>query len=155
MYGSGRWGHAMRQATISGFGDAVAEVTDIMERFGYGHCALCLDDLWSVRDRTVFHDRGSHDADSALDWAQCAVLNDECVTRIVLVSAVSGDVREPREDDIAYFGRAVRVFGEHGVDIVDWILHDGDTYRSMAFTVDPDGAWGGLAAHGGTPTGAT
>ena len=40
----------------------------------------------------------------------------------------------------------VSVFGEYGIEVVDWLLYDGDAYRSMAFTVDPDGAWGGPAA---------
>lgn len=135
-----------KQMTIAGFEDAVGVLMGLRDRFGYGHCAVCLDDLWCVRDLTAFTDVEHHDADTALDWASCAILNDAAISKLVLLSCVTDDVRRPREDEITSYGRIRAVFGERGVEVLDWILYDGENFRSMAFTVDPDEAWGGLAS---------
>lgn len=136
----------MMQKLLAGFGGAIGEVTEIRDAFGYGHSAVCLDDLWGVRDLTIFTDPDRHDCWTALEWAHCAILNDEQISRVVLLSGVTGDVSGPFEDDIVAYGRMRASFAERGVEMVDWLLFDGESYRSMAFTVDPDEAWGGLAS---------
>lgn len=138
-------GAMMKQKLMAGFGDAVGEVTGIRDTFGYGHSAVCLDDLWGVCDFTVFTDPQRHNCWTALEWAHCAILNDERISRVVLLSGVTGDVSGPVEDDIVEFARMRSSFAQHGVEMLDWILFDGDTYRSMAFTVDPEDAWDGIS----------
>lgn len=134
----------MKQKLMAGFDDAVVEVTGIRVTFGYGHSAVCLDDLWGVCDFTVFTDADRHSYWTALEWAHCAIFNDERISRVVLLSGVDGDVRHLADDDIAEYARMQESFAHRGVAMVDWLQFDGESYRSMAFTVDPEGAWGGI-----------
>ena len=136
----------MMKQLMSGFDDAVAQVTAIRDRFGHGHSAVCLDDLWYVCDLTVFSDPQRHNHSSALDWACCAILNDARIHKLVLLSSVTRDVSEVSEDDIAEYRLMRTAFAGHGVEFVDWILYDGETYRSRAFTVEARTTWGGRLA---------
>jgi hypothetical protein len=124
---------------IRSFGDAVAEAIVIQEHFGYGHAAAILDDDGVVLDLAAFTAK-RHSIDDALDWANCMVLNEPRTTRMVLLSAVRKRVRELREADLDILRRARAVFGEQGVEIVDWIQTDGKDIRSLALTAGV-GAW--------------
>lgn len=137
----------MKQLTMPSFDDAVAQVTAIRDKFGHGHSAVCLDDLWYVCDLTVFSDPRRHSHSSALDWACCAILNDARIHKLVLLSSVARDVSEVSEDDIAEYRLMRTAFAGRGVEFVDWILYDGEAYCSMAITVEPQTAWGGRFAN--------
>ena len=129
---------------IRGFVDAIAEAMAIQQRFGRGHAAAVLDDAGTLLDLTVFTAR-EHSMHDALDWASCMVLDDDRATRLVLLSAVTTSVREPREADLDVLRRARVLFGDRGVTVVDWIQTDGEDIRSLAFTLGID-AWDPPAA---------
>jgi hypothetical protein len=128
---------------IRTFEDAVAAVLGIRDRFGAGHGVAVLDLTGRVIDLTVFTGE-DHTIDTALDWASCVTLNDPLASRMVLLSAVGWGLRPVREADLELLRLARRVFGEDGVEVVDWVQTDGEDIRSLAFTLEP-GAWGTAA----------
>jgi hypothetical protein len=129
--------------TIRGFADAIAGALAIHHRFRRGHAAAVLDATGTVLDLTVFT-ACDHSMGDALDWAACVVRSDERARRLVLLSAVTTGVRQPREADLAGLRQARARFEEQGVTVVDWIQTDGEDIRSLAFTLGID-AWDGAS----------
>lgn len=125
---------------IGGFGDAAAAVIGLKNRFGHAHAVAVLDDEGIVLDLTAFTG-ARHTMDTALDWANCCLLNEPEASRFLLLSAVDVDVQDLREDDIRLFQLARRVFGERGVQVIDWVQADDENVRSLAISCDVDPPW--------------
>ena len=133
-----------RPLRITSFADAAGAAFGLRDRFTHAHGAAVLDRHGRVLDLTLFTG-ADHSVDTALDWADCLVLNDERAERIVLLSAVeSGVADELRECDLETLRRARQVFGELGVLVVDWLQCDGHDVRSLDLAGDDDG-WRRLA----------
>lgn len=132
---------------LRGFADAVSAVLGLHDRFGYAHAAALVDDDGRVWDLTTFTDPKLHTEDSALDWADCFLLNHEGPTGLILLSAVHGGTRELRDEHVRKFHLVRKTFGEHGIEVLDWLRFDGEWIRSLAFTTGA-GTW----AQDGRPT---
>lgn len=127
---------------IRTFGDAVSAVFGLHDRFGHAHTAVALDEDGLVLDLTAFTG-AEHEMRTALHWANCLVVNAERLCRLVLLSTTRCDARTLREEDIR-FERARASFARDGVEVLDWILFDGEWTRSLAFSLGlaswgPDG----------------
>ena len=118
---------------IRTFTEAVEEAFVMVERFRHVHTAVLLDDAGGVLDITAFTSRRRHTHETALDWASCAISNDDRIARMVLISTVK-DPWEICERDIALFRVMRDVFGRRGVNVLDWIKVNRDGVRSMAMT---------------------
>jgi hypothetical protein len=59
----------------------------------------------------------------------------------LLISMVSDPVDNPCPFIMLDFVRYRGLLAVSGLDLCDWLIHDGFTMRSMAFTVDADQAW--------------
>jgi hypothetical protein len=118
---------------IRGFADACSALFAIERRFEQAHAVASLDDDGRVIDLTVFT-RDSHTIDDARNWASCLTFNEPDVTRMVLMSLRPEGVTNIRESDMELYRKARDVFGRKEVDVVDWLLYDGELVRSVAIT---------------------
>jgi hypothetical protein len=129
---------------IRSYAEAVAAAMGMSERYGYGHAAAALDAHGSLIDLTVFHEPHQTIYD-ALFYAHGLMLFDPSVTRLVLLSALRRDVSGVKERDIETLRGAQRLFGESGVEIVDWVQTDGSLFRSVGVTTEHQGVWRDVA----------
>ena len=53
---------------------------------------------------------------------------------MVVFSVIERDVTQVREDDIAKFNQMRAIFGARDCEVLDWILSDGENFRSLAIT---------------------
>ncbi len=113
--------------------DALQLTIGLHDRFGHFHAAVPLAPDGTVVSLTVFagHD---HDISAALAHAASLAAIDAGYDLFLLISSTEHDQREVREADIELFHRVRSGFGAAGVEIIDWVLTDGETLRSMACT---------------------
>ncbi len=122
---------------VHGFGDAVAVLMGMHDRFGHAHAAVALDAGGTVRDLTAFT-ADWHTIDTALSWVDCMITNDPAIARLVLLSAVQEDPTVLQESHVALFESARTVFGSRGVEVVDWIRFDGENFHSIGIALAGD-----------------
>jgi hypothetical protein len=60
---------------------------------------------------------------------------------VLLMSVIDHDPIDVDALELWDFDRMRRMLGHFGVELRDWLLSDGWTIRSMAYTVDPQTAW--------------
>ncbi|HVL80832.1 MAG TPA: hypothetical protein VM840_04475 [Actinomycetota bacterium] len=118
---------------IQGFSDACSALFSIHRRFDRAHAAASLAADGRVLDLTVFT-LEHHTIDDALDWANGVTNSDPDVARLVLMSLRPEGVSDIREQDIELLRTARHVFGRSDVEVVDWLLYDGELVRSVAIT---------------------
>lgn len=124
---------------IESFVEAAYAALDLRDRHACAHVAALLDDDGYVVDFHPFVGP-DHSVESALHWADCMITNYPEIQRMILLSAVANEVLTLRETDLDLFRRARRAY-EPEVEVVDWILTDGEHIRSLSCSIDPE-PWG-------------
>lgn len=117
--------------TIASFSDAVAEAFALHDRFGRAHAVAVLDADGDVLDLTAFT---KAPVDAAITWARCIVGGDDRPSRLLVLSAVDRDPRKIRDEDARKLRLWRSLFRRYEVEVVDWILTDGQWLRSLAMT---------------------
>lgn len=129
-----------RPRVIAGCVEAAHAVLDLRDRHPNAHVAAMLDDAGYVLDFEPFT-FAEASADDAMGWAHCMLLNIPAVRRIVLLSAVDRPLARLTDDHLAFFRRARGYCDAAGVELVDWMLTDGERIRSLSCEVDRE-PWG-------------
>lgn len=125
---------------IESFVEAAYAALDLRDRHPRAHVAVLLDDDGRVVDFEPFVGPDSS-VDQALHWADCMVATYPEIQRMVLLSAVDDEVLTLRESDLDRFRWARQSYECDDVEVVDWILTDGEHIRSLSCSVDPE-PWG-------------
>jgi len=119
---------------------AIADLIDAMQltiglhdRFGRFHASAALAVDGTVVDLAVFAGR-HHDVFSALDYAAEFAASSPGCYAFVLTSSTDHDQQQVREVDIELFRRVRSIFASAGIEVIDWVITDGETLRSMACT---------------------
>lgn len=113
--------------------DAMQLTIGLYDRFGHYHAAVALAADGTVVDLAVFAGR-RHDVFSALDYAAQIATSSTGCNAFILTSSTDHDQQEVREVDIELFRRVRSIFASAGVEVIDWVITDGETLRSMACT---------------------
>lgn len=129
---------------IRSYAEAAGAALGISEGYGYGHAAAALDAGGSLLDLTVFSEP-FHTVYDAMFYAHGLVLFDPTVKRLILLSALRRDVANLMERDVEILRGAQRLFGDCGVEVVDWVQADGHNIRSIAMTTAERAPWRDVA----------
>ena len=125
---------------IESFVEAAYAALDLRDRHAHAHVAALLDEEGRVVNFEPFVGPDSS-VETALHWADCMITNYPEIQRMVLLSAVENEVLTLREANLDLFRSTRRSYELDGVEVVDWILTDGEHIRSLSCSVDPE-PWG-------------
>jgi hypothetical protein len=132
---SGRSAHP----PIRSLREALATAMGLADDFAYAQAMALLDRRGRTLELILFTDPQRHTPDDAIGWAGCRIFDLSTAQRLVLLSI--GVTTDLSDDDVAWFVQRRARFAEVDVDLVDWIRTDGDSFRSVAYAIDPDHAW--------------
>lgn len=128
---------------VLSFGDACCQALALAEDLDAPvHAAMCLGRKGQHRD-LIAVTAWPHDINTVVGYALARRSVDPAFRRLLLMSHVTGSVREIAEDDVRWFQdlRTELGSGIRQLELVDWIKVDGEDIRSLAFTVDGEAAW--------------
>jgi len=122
---------------------SAVELCQQVERYaplrGDCHGAVLADTDFSITERVVF-EGDIVGLDHVLGWMSGYNQAYLC-PQSLLISMVSDPVDNPCPFLMLDFVRHRGLLAVAGLDLCDWMIHDGFSMRSMAFTVDASQAW--------------
>jgi hypothetical protein len=129
---------------VRSFADACCQALAIQEDLSAPvHAAMCLGRKGQHHD-LIAVTGWPHRIETVVGYALARRSFDAGFRKLLLFSVVHGPVSDIVEDEVRWFQdvRAELGSGIRPIELLDWLKADADDIRSMAFTVDGDGAWG-------------
>ncbi|MCX7621221.1 MAG: hypothetical protein N2037_10310 [Acidimicrobiales bacterium] len=113
--------------------DALQLTIDLYDRFGRFHAVVPLGTDGSVMSVVAFTGPRPNDY-TDVNRAALIVMTTIDTNCLLLASYTPYSQREPHEADIEVFHRVSADFRKLNIEILDWVLTDGEHLRSMAYT---------------------